>query len=373
MFMRLAGLLRRGADRIRPHVSVHTLAPEDVWPEAARMTVAAVAAFAVCRALHMHGGFFAVLTALMTTRPSAGGGKAILDRLIGMGAGVAVGLSVVWLQRFHVPPEALVALAMVPLCYMVARFRKYQAAPITAIIVLSAGNAVGMALHSALMRVAEVCIGAGIGFLVSLLVFRRTSDRRSRQHAADVLRGFGALMAGAVTGGPARRDMALRNRLRSDLRMVSVTSRILPGQGRRLGKSHIMSLSRMQQDLLFLARALSEVKLPWRARARSVLERLAHAFESLCGHAAETVLEGGPTPDFGAFDAALRALRALPLQRGMPRGDEANEALPFLLLRLRADLHEVLEGYAGAPEGDAIDAEAESFDDALPGMTLLPS
>jgi uncharacterized membrane protein YccC len=181
------------------------LAPADIWPDAIRMTLAAVLAYLAVRALHLQGGTFAVLTTLMVTRAGAGGGlRPVLDRLLGMAIGAAVGLALIALRFWRVPDPVLVALAMLPLCLVVARFRKFQSAPMTAIIVLSAGAALSSALRMAGTRVAEVCLGAAIGFVVTAIVLRRSTDERSRQHAGAVLTGCGALLAAAAARGRAR-------------------------------------------------------------------------------------------------------------------------------------------------------------------------
>jgi uncharacterized membrane protein YccC len=351
--------------RIQPATLFAAIAPADVWPDAVRMTLAAVLAFAASRALDMHGGFFAVLTALMTTRPGAGGISMLRDRLVGMALGIAVGLSLCGARRWHVPEDVLVAIAMAPLCFLVARFRKYQVAPITAIIVLSAGPGVTFALHGVLMRILDVCLGAAIGFAVAAVVMRRSTDARSRQHAANVLNGCGALVVAATAGGGAVRDAALRGRIRSEMRMVMVTGRLLRAGGKTLGRNHIAGFARLQADVTIYARALADLRRPWRARAAPVLERLADSVQSLCATTAEYLCKDAPSPDFASFDAALLALRALSDARGMPLAGDAAAALPFLLLRLRTDLAELVQGYA------TLTTDPNDTDDL--SVTILPA
>ena len=330
------------------------------------MALAAILAFAICRWLGLHRGFFAVITALLTVR--AGGGN-LLDRLVGIGAGIGVALALSWLVRYHVPPTVLVALAMLPLCYLVARYRKYQIAPIIAIVVLSAGMMMNSALNFLLTRLIEVGIGFCVGTLVSLLVFRRTLDRRSRQHAADMLRGCGALFTAAVTLRGAGRDQGLRTQLRNDLRLVSVTSPVASGPGRRIRRNHILAMQRLQLDLMFVHQALTDLKLAWRARARATLDHLAHGFETLCREGATALLTDGPAPDFGAFDTAVRALNGLRAVSGMPLGNDANLALPFLLMRLRADLYEILAFYTITTLGQDTDLDADHSENSVPALT----
>ena len=362
---------RLGAQWLRDGRAAPLPAPEDVWPDAARMALAAIGAFAICRAVGLHNGFFAILTALLMVRPSGTSKSSLLDRLVGVGVGVGVALGLHWLLHSRAPEIVQVALAMVPLCYLVARFRKYQIAPIIAIAVLSAGMGMNSALHFLLARLLEIGIGFVVGVAVSLVVFRRSRDLRSRQHAADMLRGCGALVVGAASVGRSGRDVGLRNRIRADLRLVTVTSPVLSGPGRKLRRAHIIAMNRLQLDLMFLAQALADLKLAWRARARATLDRLAHSFEMLCREAADAIVGSGPVPDFGSFDAAIRALNVLSASRSMPVGDEANEALPFLLRRLRADLHEVLTGYVVTTNSRDIDVTIEDPADTAPPASGL--
>jgi uncharacterized membrane protein YccC len=338
------------------------LAPADIWPDAIRMTLAAVLAYLAVRALHLQGGTFAVLTTLMVTRAGAGGGlRPVLDRLLGMAIGAAVGLALIALRFWRVPDPVLVALAMLPLCLVVARFRKFQSAPMTAIIVLSAGAALSSALRMAGTRVAEVCLGAAIGFVVTAIVLRRSTDERSRQHAGAVLTGCGALLAAAAAPGrTGPRQTALRSRIRDDMRLVFATTRLIPKEkGRSIGTGQIAALMRLQQDVNFLARALNEINRPWRTRAQPVLARIADAFQAFCSVTAAHLMGEAPAPSLDGYDAALLALRAESAARFMPRADEAALALPFLLTRLRADLLALLPGMEDPDDEAQVTLEAE--------------
>jgi uncharacterized membrane protein YccC len=324
------------------------LLPAEVWPDAARMTIASVGALLATKALHMPGTF-AVLTALMATRQGAGGGfKAVLDRLIGMALGVSVGLALVT-ARPHVPDAVLVTIAMLPLCVVVARFRKYQAAPIGAILVLSAGAVVSTALHAAMMRVSEICLGAAIGIAVSAIVFRRATQDRSIQHAGRVLTGCGALMVTVAARTPAQsRDFALRERIRGDLRLAMKSSKATPiGSGPKLAQTQLIALGRLHTDISGIGRALGETRLAWRDNVQPVLERLADAFQDVCEQLAEHLLGADAAPpSLAVFDGAMVAFRQRAAEQGVQRADEAATALPFLLLQLRADVIDLLPAAA---------------------------
>jgi uncharacterized membrane protein YccC len=323
--------------------AVSRLMPPGVWPDAARMTIAAVGALLATRALHMPGTF-AVLTALMATRQGAGHGlRAVIDRLIGMALGVSVGLALVT-ARPHVPDAVLVAIAMVPLCVVVAWFKKYQAAPIGAILVLSAGAVVSTALHAAMMRVGEICLGAAIGVAVSAIVFRRTTRDRSILHVGRVLTGCGALMAtvAAKTAGQAR-DLRLRERIRGELRLAMRGNGAVAANGQKLAQTQLIALGRLHTDIGCVGRAWSETRYTWRAGVQPVLERLADAFADLCDRTAAHLTEGGEPPCLRVFDSAMLAFRER-AEQGLQRSDYAAIALPYLLMQLRADIMDLQSG-----------------------------
>src|SRR5262245_44810780 len=90
------------------------------WPDAVRMILAAVGSFALSQALHLPEAFWAVLTALVATRPHAAGtARAGVDRLIGTVAGAAVATAFA-LTHLHLTQLELLFAVLVPLCLLVA-------------------------------------------------------------------------------------------------------------------------------------------------------------------------------------------------------------------------------------------------------------
>ena len=319
------------------------LAPAHLWPDAVRMTIAAVAAFLASNALHL-SGIWVVLTSLLVARRSANGGmRTVIDRLAGVALGLGMGFALVAMRRWHVPDALLIALATLPLCMLVLRFRKFQAAPISAILVLSTGAALGSALHFALARLGEISLGAAIGLAVGALVLRQSGDQLSRESAARVLTTCDSLLAKVAAGeGSPARHTVLRDRMRADLHQMMATRRALPlprtddtPAPTQILAAHLIALARLQHDVTFFGRVLMDARRPWRLQARPALLTLADAFVNLCAGFADYVQDAAPPPSFTAFDMAVAGLRRISLDDPL---DEACLAVPFVLARLRADL-----------------------------------
>src|SRR3569832_976596 len=84
------------------------------WPDALRMVVSSVLAGTVSSLLHLPEMYWAVLSAVIVSRPGAGGStKAGASRLIGTVFGSAVAMAVIGARVWHVPEVALLAIAMV--------------------------------------------------------------------------------------------------------------------------------------------------------------------------------------------------------------------------------------------------------------------
>lgn len=139
---------------------------------ALRMTASGLAAFILAEAMGQSESIWAVITALIVTQSNVGGSlKAALDYFAGSLLGAIYGIAL----AFTIPhtndltKAVVLVLAMVPLSYMAAISPGFRAAPITGIIVLLAGSALG-ALSFAMDRVIEVGIGCAVGVLVSVLV-----------------------------------------------------------------------------------------------------------------------------------------------------------------------------------------------------------
>ncbi len=140
------------------------------WRDPLRVTLGGMLAFAVTEALRLPEGMWSVMTALIVMRAPVGRTlHAGRDRLIGTLAGAGIALLLVSLRRWHVPDLALVGLVLGASSCVVRWRPGLRAAPIAAVIVISAGAGTPSPLHVAALRVAEITIGAVVGYGVSRL------------------------------------------------------------------------------------------------------------------------------------------------------------------------------------------------------------
>src|SRR3954470_21134523 len=141
---------------------------------AVRLAVAAVAAYAIARALHLMLPLWAVLTSLIVTQMSVGRSlKATRDYMLGTVGGAVYGGAIAML----IPHSgeggllALLVLAVAPLAFIGAVNPSLNAATVTAVIVLLIPTfRHADPLDSAIDRVLEVMVGAFTGLAVSFFV-----------------------------------------------------------------------------------------------------------------------------------------------------------------------------------------------------------
>ena len=150
---------------------------------AVRLAVAAVAAYALARVLHLMLPLWAVLTALIVTQMSVGRSlKATRDYMLGTIGGAAYGgaLAVLIPHSGEGGLLALLVLAVAPLAYIGAVNPSLSAATVTAVIVLlvPAMNHANP-LDSTIDRLFEVTAGAVTGLLASFLVLPSRAISRS--------------------------------------------------------------------------------------------------------------------------------------------------------------------------------------------------
>jgi uncharacterized membrane protein YccC len=298
------------------------------WRQGVQLAIAVVVAYLASAAVGLPESLWAVMSALIVMRPTAGstlgaGG----ERMRGTLAGTLFGLSGVWLHHIGVPGP-LATLAIVALLALSsAWFPAMRSAPITALIVLSSGGIAGhSALQVAFLRVMEIAIGVATGLAISLI------GLGSRAHA-----GFDAACAAMLRriAGEMQRDLepeppvpqqkeAAAAALRHALRELSILAasadreaRLLRRPGRREGDGGDCArtarlMARIAQDAGLFARLVDSAPL---ARNDEAWRRLATA----AGHALESTadcLQTKTPPDLdalrrfcaqGTFDEAARS------------------------------------------------------------------
>src|ERR1700760_4800900 len=156
---------------------------------ALRVTVAALSALAVARAMHLRLPLWAVLTSLIVTQMSLGRSlRTARDYLTGTLAGVAYGglLAILIPHESEYALFAVLALAIAPLAFIAAFRTNFNVLPITAIIVLLVPSMQHVSpMASAFDRVLEVVVGGAVGFIVSFLVSPSRAHVLTIEAAAD--------------------------------------------------------------------------------------------------------------------------------------------------------------------------------------------
>ena len=168
------------------------------WPDALRMVVSTVLAGTMSSLLHLPEMYWAVLSAVIVSRPGAGGStKAGASRLIGTVFGSAVAMAVIGARAWHVPEIALLAIAMIPLSLFITAFEEFRTAPVAAVILLSSTSALVSPFHIALLRLLQITIGSMASTLVGISVMPSRGHGRVFRMAASILTRIGAALESA--------------------------------------------------------------------------------------------------------------------------------------------------------------------------------
>jgi uncharacterized membrane protein YccC len=279
------------------------------------MVLAAVGSFALSQILHLPEAFWAVLTALVATRPHAAGtARAGVDRLIGTVAGAAVATAFA-LTHLHLTQLELLFAVLVPLCLLVSVRENYRAAPIAALIVLSGGMLGGSPLNTALYRTSEIAVGALVAFIVSALVLPKRGNEKAFAHAASVAKHLSSLVGVALLPqeGAETFTERLKETLRAELRQLAVLTH--SSRWWRTNETSVSRLTRLMSalnaDVGFIERTI--VRSPVKEEAAAfdaALREIAAAFQSLLDQAAQAFTGDAPAPHTDGVDRAIDAMDA---------------------------------------------------------------
>ena len=331
---------------------------------AVRLAVAAVAAFAIAKALHLMLPLWAVLTSLIVTQMSVGRSlKATRDYMLGTIGGAVYGGAIAML----IPHSgeggllALLVLTVAPMAFIGAINPSLSAATVTAVIVLlvPAMNHANP-LDSTLDRLFEVTVGALTGLVVSFLVLPSRAISQIRVSAAQILELLAAAFAELLSGLTRGLDNEALHRIQSGLG-TSLTNLHATGlEAERERAAHLSrgpdtgpllrTLQRLRHDVVMIGRA-SVVPLPANVQARLArpLSEVSKAIVDYMRAAAVSLRSGTGTVDIQPVDAALQAyatevaaLRNEGLIRGVPV-DVAERffALGFSLEQMRQNLNDL--------------------------------
>jgi uncharacterized membrane protein YccC len=207
-------------------------AHQDALLVAGRVGVSATLAYLVASLQHLPETYWPVMSAVIVARGGARGtGGSATDRLIGTLAGAAVGLVAAFLHRFGLPDWALLFLAMAPMAFLSADNTAFRAAPMAAMIVLSAttsGKTGMMGLGVAGLRVMDVGLGTLVALFVSHVVLPSNPLKGLRKNAGALMMPLANLLAlGVKTADVEAREKFVRvgAKARKELREVVVAAR----------------------------------------------------------------------------------------------------------------------------------------------------
>jgi uncharacterized membrane protein YccC len=331
---------------------------------AVRLAIAAVAAYAIARALHLMLPLWAVLTSLIVTQMSVGRSlKATRDYMLGTIGGAVYGGAIAVL----IPHSgeggllALLVLVVAPLAFIGAINPSLSAATVTAVIVLlvPAMNHANP-LDSTLDRLFEVTVGALTGLAVSFLVLPSRAISQIRVNAAQILELLAAAFAELLAGLTRGLDNDALHRIQSGLGTALANLHATGLEAERERMAHLSSgpdtgpllrtIQRLRHDVVMIGRACV-VPLPANVQARLArpLADVSKAIVDYMRAAAVSLRSGSGAVDIQSVDAALQAyaaevatIRNEGLIRGVPV-DVAERffALGFSLEQMRQNLNDL--------------------------------
>ena len=353
---------------------------------AIRLAVAAVAAYAIAKALHLMLPLWAVLTSLIVTQMSVGRSlKATRDYMLGTVGGAVYGGAIAMLipHSGEVGLLALLVLTVAPMAFIGAINPSLSAATVTAVIVLlvPAMNHANP-LDSTIDRLFEVSIGALTGLVISFLVLPSRAVSQIRINAAQLLELLAAAFAELLAGLTRGLDNDALHRIQDGIGTALVNLHAMGLEAERERAAYLSSgpdtgpllrtIQRLRHDVVMIGRA-SVVPLPANVQARLArpLAEVSKAIVDYMRAAATSLQSGIGTVDIRPVDAALQAyaaevatLRSEGMIRGVPV-DVAERffALGFSLEQMRQNLNDLdrcRSDWSGTPMTVPVKTQAPS-------------
>ena len=353
---RIVSLLTQVRDRVRRYRLQLILA--------LRVTVAALSAFALTQALHLHLPLWAVLTSLIVTQMSLGRSlKVASDYLIGTIGGVAYGgaLAILIPHESEWALLAVLALAVAPLAFIASFRANFNVLPVTAIIVLLVPGMQHVSPGaSAIDRILEVTVGGAVGFVVSFLLFPSRADAITIQAAADMLDLLADALSKFLEDHTRELDHTDRRRIHDAIAAALTRLNASGAEAEHERNARLTSgpntgpllrtLLRLRHDIVMLGRAVGcDLPAEVAAQLSPPLKKIERAGSEFLRASAASLREQRPPPSFAEADAAFRdyierfsAVRRSGSTHDM--GSEAAErlfALGFALEQLREHFVEV--------------------------------
>jgi uncharacterized membrane protein YccC len=319
---------------------------------AGRVGLSATLAYLVASLQHLPETYWPVMSAVIVARGGAkGAGGSATDRLVGTLAGAGVGLAASFLHHFGLPDWALLFLAMAPMAFLSADNTAFRAAPMAAMIVLSAtasGKTGLFGLGVAALRVMDVGLGTLVALFVSYVLLPSNALRGLRRDAAALMMPLANLLStGMRPDDPVAQDKfaRLNAKTRREMRELTIAARQIKAKKaeRVLGDETVPiaftgAIGRTHGTIVFINRALRGAPVPETLTA--ALRPVVRDSRARLGAIHHLLAEGTPAGPGAELDASVAAASAK-IETMRPAGAAHIEALPFLLQTLRDDLNDL--------------------------------
>lgn len=307
---------------------------------AVRVASSAILSYLLGRILDVPLVLWTVLTAIIVTQTSVGRSlKATIDYFTGTlgGAIYAGAVAALIPHEGELALLAVLALAIAPLVVLAAINPSFNAATVTAAIVVLAPTIThATPIESAFYRVVEVALGAFTGLAVSLTVFPARAHTLAVDDAASMLDLTAQALEDLFAGFAGALDAAEISRIQERLGKSIARLDVIYAECKRERISQIISepdpgpllrtLLRLRHDLVIVGRAamvpLSEAL---QSRLAPLLARLMTPAAAYLRNSAAALVAHGPPPlltatetAFEAYAEEIRAIRREGLMRSMP-------------------------------------------------------
>ena len=333
---------------------------QDALLVAGRVGISATLAYLIASLQHLPETYWPVMSAVIVARGGAkGAGGSATDRLVGTLAGAAVGLAASFLHGFGLPQWALLFIAMAPMAFLSADNAAFRAAPMAAMIVLSAtasGKTGLFGLGVAGLRVLDVGMGTLVALFVSYVVLPSNAMKSLRKNAAALMVPLANLLSLGMRPEDAEaRDkfVRLNAKTRREMRELVIAARQIKAKKAERDLTETLpnqftgALSRTHGTIVFIARALAGAPLP--DGVTEALRPFLRDARARLGAIHHLLAEGTPAGSGAELAASVDAAAAR-IERVTSDPAAHLEALPFLMQTLRDDLND-LAATAGAISG----------------------
>jgi uncharacterized membrane protein YccC len=334
-----------------------------------RVTVAALATYALAEFLNLPLVLWAVLTAIILSQLSVGRTlKATIDYFVGTLGGAVFSSLVATLipHSSELGVLAVLGIALAPLALLAAIRPSFAVAPFTAVLVLLVPLTHASPLDSAYYRVIEVGLGAMTAILVSFLVFPERAHGLAIEAGARLLELMASALGELLDGFTRNLDAGSVQRMHDGIREALAKLGTIESEAGRERLTHLSlvpdlapllrTLRRLRNDLVMIGRA-AVVPLPEGFQARlgptlarfreATTEYLRRSGAALIGRLAPPALDAVDEAH-DAYSAAMAAVRSEGLTRSLS-GDVVEHifTLGFALEQLHRNFHDLERCVAG--------------------------